>query len=105
MRTPVAVRHGGPAVKGIYLMNRPKNRSYLMGVVGGYLLYLAWQLFDDRNNPDSTMAVWLNITFAAFFVIVGIGLMIFAFRIWRIADREEREGKTEVPPADEKEMK
>ena len=94
----MAVRHGGSAVKGICLMNRPKNRSYLMGVVGGYLLYMAWQLFDNRNNPDSTMAPWVCIMFAVLFVIIGVGLMIYAFRIWKIADREEREGKTEEKP-------
>lgn len=86
-------------------MNRGKNRSYLMGVVGGYVLYLAWQLFRDRNDPDTTMALWLRILFMVFFAIAGIGLMIYAWRIWKIADKEEREGKEEELPEDPNAMK
>ena len=86
-------------------MNRAKNRSYLMGVVGGYVLYLAYQLFRDRNDPDTTMALWVRILFMAFFAIAGIGLMIYAWKIWKAADRAEREGKEEEPSDDPNAMK
>ena len=85
-------------------MNRAKNRSYLMGVVGGYVLYLAYQLFRDRNDPSS-MSMELKIFFIALFSIAGIALVIYAFRIWLIADRKEREGKEDTPPEDENAMK
>ena len=98
------MRHGGPEVKEICRVNRAKNRSYLMGVVGGYVLYLAYQMFRDRNDPSS-MSMGLKIFFVVFFAVAGIALVIYAFRIWLIADRKEREGKEEAPPEDENTMK
>ena len=75
-----------------------------MGVVGGYVLYLAYQLFQDRNVPSS-MSMGLRTFFIVFFAVAGIALVIYAFRIWLIADRKEREEKEETPPEDEKAMK
>lgn len=85
-------------------MNSAKNRSYLMGVVGGYLLYLAYQLFEDRDEPGS-MSQAMLIFFTVFFVIAGIILVVYAFRIWIIADRKEREEKEEAQPEDGNAMK
>ena len=68
-----------------------KNRSYILGIAGGYLLYLAYQLFENRDNPEAGMSQGVRILFIALFVLLGIGLMIYACRIWKIADREEKE--------------
>ena len=75
-----------------------------MGVVGGYVLYLAYQLFQDRNTPSS-MSMGLRTFFIAFFAVAGIALVIYAFRIWLIADRKEREEKDDTQPEDENAMK
>ena len=70
-----------------------KNRSYILGIAGGYLIYLAYQLFENWNNPDAGMSPGVRILFISLFVLLGIGLMIYAFRLWKAADREEKENK------------
>ncbi len=82
-----------------------KNRSYLMGIVGGYLIYLAYQLYESIGDPDTTMTMPMRIVFIALFVLIGIGLLIFAFRLWFAADREEKENKTEQTPGNENSLK
>ena len=39
------------------------------------------------------MSPVVRILFISLFVLLGIGLMVYAFRIWKVADREERENK------------
>ena len=82
-----------------------KNRSYLLGVVGGYLLYLAYQLFRDRGMEDTTMTPAVRILFIVLFALTGIGLMVFAFRLWKTADRQEKETKESKAPEDRESLK
>ena len=82
-----------------------KNRSYLMGIAGGYLLYIAYQLFESRGDQNTTMSPALRIIFIVFFVLAGIGLMVFAFRLWFAANKAEKEKKEEAPPESEDSLK
>ena len=82
-----------------------KNRSYLMGVVGGYLIYLAYQLFQSMGDPEAGMSPAARIIFIALFALSGIGLVIYAFRLWAAANREEKEGKEEKQREDENNLK
>lgn len=68
-------------------------------------MYLAYQLFEGRNDPESNMPKAVNIGFVIFFIIAGIGLLVYAYRIWKIADQDEREGKEEKKPEDPNAMK
>lgn len=80
-------------------MNSGKARSSLIGVVGGYLLYLAWDLFQGRTNPDSTMSPAVLIVFVLFFCVMGILLLIYAVRLWRRSleeDAHEKEDETSL---------
>ncbi len=78
-----------------------KNRSYILGVAGGYLVYLAYQLFENRSNPEAGMSPALRILFMSLFTVIGIGLMIYAIRIWKAADREEKDRKEEENPEED----
>lgn len=82
-----------------------KNRSYLMGIVGGYLIYLAYQLYESIGDTNTTMTMPVRIAFIAFFVLAGIGLLVFAFRLWFTTDKEEKENKPEQPPENEDSLK
>ena len=82
-----------------------KNRSYLMGVVGGYLMYIAYELFANRGDQNTTMSPTARILFIVFFTLVGIGLLVFAFRLWFAADKAEKEKKDEAPPENENSLK
>ena len=80
-------------------MNNGKTRSSLLGVAGGYLIYLAWQLFDARNDPNTTMTTVPRILFIALFVLAGAALLIYAFRSWKNSEKEEKENPPEDPNA------
>ena len=47
-------------------MNSGKTRSTLLGVVGAYLIYLAYQLFESRADADTTMTPAIRIVFIVF---------------------------------------
>lgn len=82
-----------------------KNRSYLMGIAGGYLIYIAYQLFESRGDQNTTMSPAVRIAFIVFFVLAGIGLLVFAFRLWFAAVKAEKENKNEDPPENENSLK
>ncbi len=66
-----------------------------MGIVGGYLLYLAYQLFEGRNDPETTMTPGIMILFITLFVISGAVLLVYAIRLWKnSADGEKTERET-----------
>ncbi len=65
-------------------MKQSTNRSLLYGLVGGYLLYLAYELLQNRiKNVPSTMAPWLAIVFIILFTGIGITLLVYAWKIWK----------------------
>ena len=64
-------------------MNSKKNRASLMVVVAAYLIYTVWQLFQGRNDPETTMSPALIYLFCALFAVAGVGLVIYAVRLWR----------------------
>ncbi len=72
-------------------MNNTKNRSALMGLVGAYLIYLAWQLFEGRADADTTMSPGLLIFFIAFFVLAGGAVIVYAVRLWKRSGGEDKE--------------
>ena len=82
-----------------------KNRSYLMGIAGGYLIYIAYELFANINDQNTTMSPAVRIAFIVFFILVGIGLLVFAFRLWLAADKAEKEKKDEQPSENENSLK
>ena len=83
------MKEGGP-------LNRDKTRSSLLGIVAGYLLYLAYQLFQGRDEPDTAMTPFARYAFIALFVIAGIALIAYAWREWKRSGKEE-----EKTPSDE----
>ena len=72
-------------------MSSGKTRAGLYGVVGGYLLYTAYGLFQGLGNPETHMSLVLQIFFVVFFAVVGAVLVAVAVRMWRRVSREESE--------------
>lgn len=64
-------------------MNNGKTRASLLGVAALYLLYICYELYQSRDDPNTTMTPAVRIIFIALFVIAGIGLLIYAVREWR----------------------
>ena len=79
-------------------MNNGKNRASLLGVVALYLLYLSYELFQGRNDPNTTMTPAARILFIALFVISAVGILFYAIRVWQRSRREDEQ----QPPQDDK---
>ncbi len=75
-------------------MNSSSNRSMLYGIVGGYLIYLAYELGKNMaDNVPTTMPRWLNILAVVAFAGIGVVLLVSAWKIWK----KGREDKDENP--------
>ena len=81
-------------------LNSKKTRASLFGIAAFYLLYLAYGLFKDRRQTDTSMSPAARILFIAFFMLAAIALIVYAVREWLKADREEKH-----PPEDPKSLK
>ncbi len=79
-------------------MNNQKTRATLLGVVAAYLLYTAYQLYEGRTNPDTTMTPFVMILFIVLFVLAAAGLLIYAWKTWKQADKEEKENPSPDDP-------
>lgn len=72
-----------------------KNRSTLIGVVGGYLIYLAYDLYQNRVDPNTTMTPFMRTLFIILFVLLGIGLLVYAWRCWKSSDADDAKEEAE----------
>ena len=55
-------------------MGREKTRFGLYMIVGAYLIYLAYQMY---QNPDANSRSMVINVFMVLFLVIGIGLLIF----------------------------
>lgn len=72
-------------------MNNGKTRATLLGIVAAYLLYTAYELFEGRNDPNTTMTLPVMILFIVLFVIAAGFLAVYACRVWKRSKQEEEE--------------
>ena len=92
-------------------MNPNMGRSSIFAVVGGYLIYMAYEILRDMiNDVPTTMSRFLRILVIVLFTGIGITLLFFAWRFWKKGredqdknpvDLEEQEAKAkneEAPP-------
>ena len=55
-------------------MERERTRFGLYMIVGAYLIYLAYQMY---QNPDANSQSMVINVFMVLFLVIGIGLLIF----------------------------
>ena len=65
-----------------------------MTVVAAYLIYIAWELFQDQNAPNTSMPPWVAVLFAVLFVGAAGGLLVMAWKLWKKGGEEDKEEKT-----------
>ena len=85
------------------MMNPNTGRSSIFAVVGGYLIYMAYEILRDMiNDVPTTMSRFLRILVIVLFTGMGITLLVFAWRFWKKGredqdknpvDLEEQEAK------------
>ena len=73
-------------MKGKYT---PDVHSVLLAAVGGYLLYIAWQLFDKYRNQAGEMPPALNILAVIVMTLGGLGTLYYAWTVYRQARKKE----------------
>ena len=66
-------------------MNNPNvGRSSIFAVVGGYLIYMAYELLKSLIDKEpTTMAPFVQILFIVLFTGIGIVLLVFAWKLWK----------------------
>ena len=74
-----------------------KTRSTLLGVIGAYLAYLGYDLFQTRGDADTTMTMPIRILFIVLFGLAGIALMVYSILLWKRSLKEEKEEKPDDP--------
>ena len=79
-------------MKGNY---NPNVHSALLAAVGGYLLYMAWQLFDKYRNQAGEMSPAMNIIAIAFLGLGGLGTLYYAWSVYRKGKQESTENDEE----------
>ena len=70
-----------------------RNRAMLIAIVGGYLIYLAYELLQNLLNGDTGMSKAVFILFITFFTIAGIGLLFYAWKVYQRGKKEDAENK------------
>lgn len=64
-----------------------------MAAVAVYLAYTAWELFQGRSAPDTSMPPWVAVLFAVLFVGAAGGLLVMAWKLWKKGGEEDKEEK------------
>lgn len=74
-------------------MKNEKIHSTLLGLVGGYLLYLAWQLFESYRAGTGEMPEAAFIIAIVVFTVAGAGILVYAWTIYRKQQKTEKNQK------------
>lgn len=76
-------------------MKNEKLHSSLLGLVGGYILILAWQLYEKYRDGTKEVPDAVFLAGIIVFTLGGIGTLIWAWKIYR--KQREEEAKTDAP--------
>lgn len=71
-------------------MKNSSVHAMLMALVGGYVLYIAYQLFDKLQSGAEEMPFWLCVAAIAFFALAGLAVILYAWKLWRDGKQEEQ---------------
>ena len=72
-------------------MKNEKTHSILLTLVGGYMLYLAYQLFGKYRAGTKEMPDAVFILAILLFTAAGIGIWVYAWRIYRKQKKDSRQ--------------
>lgn len=73
-------------------MKNQNVHALLLALVGGYVLYLAYRIFDALRLGKDEMPYALAVAAVAFFVLAGLGVLFYAWKVWQASRREETNG-------------
>lgn len=66
-----------------------------MAVAALYMGYMAYSLFQGRNDPDTTMPPAVAILFAVLFALAAVALIVYSVRLWKTRDESNENEQQE----------
>ena len=89
-------------MKGKY---NPNVHAALLAAVGGYILYLAWVLFEKYRDQAGEMPPVLNVIAIIVFTLGGLGTIFYGWTVYRKGKETEAEGKDKEESVEEQDNK
>ena len=78
-------------------MNNSTGRSSLFAIVGGYLIYMAYELLKNLiDDIPTTMSRFVQILFIVLFTGIGITLIVFAWKVWKKGKEDQDKNPVEL---------
>ena len=81
-------------------MKNEKIHSTLLALVGGYVLFLAYQIWDNYRNGAGEMPDYMYIIVIVLLALGGLGAIYYAWMVYRKAVNEEKNKQEENDDAD-----
>ena len=60
-----------------------------MWVVAAYLIYISYDLFDHRQDTDTTMSPAARYLFIGLFVLAAVAIAVYGFRVWKDSKKDQ----------------
>lgn len=60
--------------------NNYQAHATMLAVVGGYMLYIAWHLFENMTSDAPDMAPGIAVALIIAFVLAGGGVLVYAWK-------------------------
>ena len=76
-------------------MNKANVRSGLFALVAVYMIKIAYDLYQARLDPDTTMTDTARILFMVFFALAGVALLVYSAVIWNRGRKQQQEEQKE----------
>lgn len=76
----------------------PQNNgthATLIAVIGGYLVYLAYQMVRDTLSGASSMSMTTTVILAGAMALCGLAVVAYGFRLWRKGEKAKKEAAEE----------
>ena len=79
-------------------MNNPNmGRSSIFAVVGAYLIYMAYGILKDMiDKVPTTMPQAVQILVIVLFSVIGIVLLVFAWKLWKQGRTDQDKNPVEL---------
>ena len=83
-------------------MNNSTGRSSLFAIVGGYLIYMAYELLKGLiDNTPTTMPRAVQIIVIVLFTGIGIALLVFAWKVWKKGREDQDQNPVDLEEQEE----
>lgn len=72
-------------------MKNHNTHSALLALVGGYMLYIAYELISRMRSGSDEMSPAAAILFGALFAAAGVAVILYAWKVWKNGKTREKQ--------------